>query len=163
MSHEVSRRAFVCGGCAAVAGCQVTHVNVPTQGGSGDTGETGGPTTAPLDYPCGQAVPQGSGRVSVSLTSNPALAQVGGWIAIQAGGRTLVVAQPFEDCFVAMDRACSHEGVPVNYRPERGQFVCPEHGAIYALDGSKVAGPQPTGLSVYPIAREGDTVWIDLS
>ena len=50
----------------------------------------------------------------------------------------------------------------MNYRADRAQFVCPEHGAIYALDGSIVAGPQPRALAVYPAARDGDTVYIDV-
>ena len=77
--------------------------------------------------------------------------------------REIVVAHVEEGCYSAILRACTHEGVAINYRPERFQFVCPRHGAIYAVDGTKVAGPQPAGLPVYPAAREGDTIWVDVT
>ncbi len=57
--------------------------------------------------------------------------------------------------------ACAHEGVPIDLRPSRGQFVRPRHGAIYDWQGEKVAGPQPGGLPAYPCGRVGDSVFID--
>lgn len=162
MPVDVSRRAFVCGGCAVLSGCQVTHVTVPAPSATADSGAS--PISKPpFGYPCGQTVPDGPERLRLDLADYPALVEVGGAVAVTVAGRPLIVAHALEDCFVAMDRACSHQGVLINYRPERAQFVCPEHGAIYALDGSAVAGPQPSGLTVYPVAREGDAVFVDVS
>ncbi|HEY6408959.1 MAG TPA: Rieske (2Fe-2S) protein, partial [Ktedonobacteraceae bacterium] len=33
--------------------------------------------------------------------------------------------------WVACERACTHQGVSVNYDPTSGQLVCPAHGAIF--------------------------------
>jgi len=45
--------------------------------------------------------------------------------------------------FVACERACTHEGVPVNYNPGSGKLVCPAHGAIFdPFNGfSHISGP----------------------
>lgn len=163
MSEDVSRRALVCGGCAVIAGCQVTHVTVPPPRTT--TGDSGDPVTTdkPTSYPCGQSVPTASDRISLALSDYPALAEVGGAVSINAGGRAVIVARPFEDCFVAMARACTHQGVLIDYRPDRAQFVCPEHGAVYALDGTKVSGPQPRDLPVYQAALDGDVLHIDVT
>jgi Rieske Fe-S protein len=45
--------------------------------------------------------------------------------------------------FVACERACTHEGVPVNYDPGQGKLVCPAHNAVFdPLNGfSHISGP----------------------
>lgn len=50
--------------------------------------------------------------------------------------------------FVACERACTHEGVPVYYDNGSQQLVCPAHGAIFdpANNFSVVQGPAQTPL-----------------
>ncbi len=169
VSEGFSRRAVVCGGCAWVAtGCvpppASEGIDPPPTADTAGAVAPGATTPAPdAAYPCGQSVPAGPDRIALSLVEHPELAEVGGWIAVASGGGEIVVAHVRDGCYVAMDRACSHEGVPVDYRPEREQFTCPRHGAVYDLQGGKVAGPQPTGLPVYAAAREQDTIRIDPS
>lgn len=45
--------------------------------------------------------------------------------------------------FVACERACTHQGVAVNYNPGSGKLVCPAHGAIFdPLNGfNHISGP----------------------
>ena len=45
--------------------------------------------------------------------------------------------------FVAYDRACTHQNVPVNYDPATQKFVCPLHGSIFdpANNGAVLQGP----------------------
>jgi serine/threonine protein kinase len=54
--------------------------------------------------------------------------------------------------FVACERACTHEQVPVNYDAASHQLVCPAHGAIFdPTNGfSQVPGSGPSGLSPLP-------------
>lgn len=170
MSEAVTRRALVCGGCALVAtGCGPDwDTPAPLTGrvpvNSGDSGPPSPPepTSEPM-YPCGQSAPTSASRTGFALADYPDLSEVGGWISVSAGGREILIAHVEEGCYTAILRACSHEGVAINYRPDRFQFVCPRHGAIYDPDGSKVAGPQPTGLPVFPAARDGNTVWVDVT
>lgn len=166
MARDFSRRTFVCGGCALLT----TACSPPTPGTSPDpdpTADTAGDT--PSDpgtdevYPCGQQVPTAPDRLELPLASYPDLAEVGGWYAVSSSAGELVVAHVLPGCYVAIERACTHEGVPVDYSPSRGQFTCPRHGAVYGVQGEKVSGPQPTGLPVYPVAREQDSIWIDVS
>jgi nitrite reductase/ring-hydroxylating ferredoxin subunit len=164
MARNLDRRSVICGGCAAmVAACTPrAPVGSPT-GSTGETGDTGDGTAQTSDAsPCEQQVvePGGAGWTALPLADYPDLAEVGGWYGVTAGGRSLVVAHAFEGCYVAIERACAHEGEPIDYVPSRAQFVCPRHGAIYDLQGDKVAGPQPTGLAVFPCGRDGDTVWV---
>jgi Rieske Fe-S protein len=159
MATSFDRRAFLCAGCSVMAtACGVPALDAaPT---FGDTGTSGTEPTdtgpAPPEYPCGQVIEAGgAGWTGLPLADYPDLAEVGGWYGVGS----LIIVHALEGCYVAMDRACSHEGILVNYKPDRAQFVCPQHGAIYDLQGDKVAGPQPTGLPVYPCGRVGDTIW----
>jgi len=55
--------------------------------------------------------------------------------------------------FVACERACTHQGVSVNYDSGSGKLVCPAHGAIFdpANGFSQVPGAGPSGLG--PLAK----------
>ena len=166
MATSFDRRQLLCGGCAAftLAACG-RDPGAPAPGATGDTGDTSRPgTTDPTPastYPCDQALtPGGPGWTPLPLVEYPDLAEVGGWYPVTVAAEEIVVAHVIDGCYTAIRRACAHEGVAIDYVPARGQFVCPRHGAIYDLQGDKVAGPQPTGLPVYPVGRQGDTIWV---
>lgn len=51
---------------------------------------------------------------------------------------------------------CSHLGCLVNYRKDKGEFVCPCHGGRYDLTGKNIAGPPPAPLTRFPLnVRDG--------
>jgi len=59
--------------------------------------------------------------------------------------------------FVACERACTHQGVPVNYDSGSGQLVCPAHGAIFnPSNGSHVSGPGNGPLPTVSIRVNAD-------
>ncbi len=41
---------------------------------------------------------------------------------------------------------CPHLGCPVNWHPDRKEFMCPCHGGIFDATGKHVAGPPPRGM-----------------
>jgi Rieske Fe-S protein len=171
MSLGFTRREALCGGCAwgvvACAGDSADGTLFPPPETSDSTTPLDTDETEPTDVlPCDgvTAQPGAPGWVAFPIADYPDLAVVGGWYGVSAGGRSIIVACVEVDCYVAIDRPCAHEGEPINYiasRGPHGQFVCPRHGAVYAIDGSKVSGPQPTGLPTYEAGLDGDTVWVN--
>ena len=139
------------------------------QGGGGTTSDTGPLGTGTIDTGTGStgapecevvAQPGAPGWEEVSLAAHPELDAVDGWAAVNVGGRSLNIAQVDVDCFVAMATACTHQGARVDYKPDRGQFVCTLHGAVYVNDGTPIAGPTTVPLATYPCARSGNSLYV---
>ena len=154
---EHTRRAFVsCAGCALlVAACGTSKTE-----SSGDSAENelSGEDTEPAFDPCA-AVAEDSWS-SIDLAGFPDLQEVGGYVITTISGRSILLAQVAEDCFIGVDSACTHEGETLNYQTIGNRITCPRHAATFALDGTVIAGPTPVALQSYPAAREGDLLWV---
>jgi cytochrome b6-f complex iron-sulfur subunit len=60
--------------------------------------------------------------------------------------------------FTAVQIACTHQGISVDYNKSLGQFVCPLHGAIFATGGAVVQGPATKALKQYTITITNSTM-----
>ena len=159
-----SRRDLLCSMCLAAAACQ-TGVPAPTSPGPDLDTDTDTDTVPPTEpdapwTPCIEPGTAAEGWTELSFAAYPELSDLYGHVYLQLDGRPIVVAQVEPDCFVALERPCSHEGVLIEYREKRNGFVCPRHGAIYAWDGRVLGGPAPTDLASFPVGRRDDAVWI---
>lgn len=61
--------------------------------------------------------------------------------------------------FVALSKACTHQGTTVIYQGN-GVFYCPNHGAQFSSTGSVTKGPASTDLAKYTITITGSTLTI---
>jgi Rieske Fe-S protein len=59
------------------------------------------------------------------------------------GKASLLIHLPDTNNFVAYERACTHEGVAVNYDAATHTLVCPAHGSVFdpANGGKVLQGP----------------------
>ncbi len=69
----------------------------------------------------------------------------------------LLIHMP-DGSFTAYERACTHEGVSVNYDPATKTLICPAHGAIFdpAKGGSVVQGPAEQPLPTVHVKVNAD-------
>jgi serine/threonine protein kinase/Rieske Fe-S protein len=60
--------------------------------------------------------------------------------------------------FVAYERACTHQQVPVNYHEDTKTLVCPLHGSVFdpAQNGKVLQGPATTPLPPVKVSVNGD-------
>jgi cytochrome b6-f complex iron-sulfur subunit len=77
------------------------------------------------------------------------LAAVGGSDVVQTANDKVIVARTAEDTVVACSAVCTHRGCTVGYEHGSKEFVCPCHGARYALDGTVKQGPARRALKSY--------------
>jgi cytochrome b6-f complex iron-sulfur subunit len=84
---------------------------------------------------------------TLDLTSSQysALNTVGG--SVSANG--IIIARLSASEFVALSRACTHEGTAINYRSSQNDFLCPNHGARFSTTGTVLQGPARSSLKKY--------------
>jgi cytochrome b6-f complex iron-sulfur subunit len=93
---------------------------------------------------------------TLDLTSSQyaALNTVGGSVA--ANG--IIIARLSTTEFVALSRACTHEGTAVNFRSSQNDFLCPNHGARFSTTGSVLEGPARSALKKYNTTLTGTSL-----
>ena len=125
--------------------------------------ESGSPDTGP-PLACDPPVPdpEQEGWVELPLSEHPALAEVGGQEAVSVPEALLevVVAQPTAGCWIAVWRVCTHGACEVAWEAETREIVCPCHQSRFSEDGLVLEGPATEDLRAFPVARQGDSLWI---
>lgn len=102
-----------------------------------------------------------NGRIEVTLAKNPALKSVGAVVRIDGvNGRSIALVRTAKgrQGFTALDLRCTHEGTMVTQ--ENDQWVCPNHGATFALNGDLEIGPARTPLRRLKVSATAKTVVI---
>ena len=92
--------------------------------------------------------------LDLSSSQYSTLNTVGGSVA--ANG--IIIARLSTTEFVALSRACTHEGTAINYRSSQKDFLCPNHGARFSTTGSVLAGPANSSLRKYNTTLTGTSL-----
>ena len=91
-----------------------------------------------------------NGRLSVQLARIPALATIGGSVAIgMIKGKPVAISRTGDKTYIAFSLSCPHQGVPVE-KTETG-WICEAHGSEFEPDGDLVLGPATTRLKRIPM------------
>jgi cytochrome b6-f complex iron-sulfur subunit len=109
-------------------------------GGSGSSGVTGTNTGNSINFTLDLA--NGANAV---LTSN------GG--SLISGD--VIVARTSTGVFVALSKACTHQGTTVDFQSAQNRFSCSNHGSIFNLTGGVTNGPAISALKQYQTALTG--------
>lgn len=83
--------------------------------------------------------------LDLTAPENAALQNPGGSL----GKNGIIIARIQGDEFVALKRACTHEGTDVNYQPSKQNFRCPNHGSEFSKSGAVQIGPATRPLTMY--------------
>ena len=81
---------------------------------------------------------------------------------LDVDGVGILVARAQDGQYFAVDRNCSHVGLPLDAGRVRGaSIVCPHHGARFDLKSGRVLGPPAAmPIGVWPTRVSGDSVEI---
>ena len=119
---------------------------------SPDAGEAdAGPVEVPL---VGSAEVDPETRTfTIRVANEPALTDVGGVRALDAGGRQLLIIRVEENRFVTLDRICTHRQCDMAPHSlgsfSGGELSCMCHGSRFAPDGTVVQGPASLPLMTF--------------
>jgi cytochrome b6-f complex iron-sulfur subunit len=92
--------------------------------------------------------------LDLTASENSVLLNAGGSLARQG----IIIARIQGDEFVALRRACTHEGTDVNYQQSKQNFRCPNHGSEFSKTGSVQIGPATKPLKQYNTELTGDSL-----
>lgn len=73
-----------------------------------------------------------------------------GWLEATAK-KAVYVTKNAQGQVEVLTGVCPHLGCTVQWRPAKGEFICPCHGSVFAPDGTRIAGPAPRGMDSLPI------------
>lgn len=100
-------------------------------------------------------------NATLKVSDYPALGSVGGIAMVNISGYPFAVVRTGTSTFVTLSRICPHAGSTVNQ--SGSGFLCPNHGARFAADGTWVGG-QPTGsLQSFPTTYDASTGTISIT
>jgi Rieske Fe-S protein len=92
--------------------------------------------------------PASLSSTTITLASNPALANVGGVVTMSVDGSPVAVVRESTTTFAAFSLICPHQGTTVQARSS--SFYCPGHGATFNLAGTWTGGQRTSNLKSYP-------------
>lgn len=92
--------------------------------------------------------------LSLTDSANSALNTAGGYI-YKSG---IIIAKTLSGSYIAVSQACTHEGGTVQFQAANNRLYCPLHGAMFQVDGTVLAGPAKTALTVYKTTLTGTSL-----
>lgn len=138
-SCGLGRREFL--GAAALAALALLE----TACGDGQIGLTAPANSEQEDDGGGTTPVTTASSLVVNLASFPALANVNGVARVDGGqGRPVALVRTSTTTFAAFSLQCPHQGSTVGVFS--GGFVCPNHGARFALSGTWTGGQRTNNL-----------------
>lgn len=100
----------------------------------------------------GTGTSTGTGTIDLTASGNSALKTEGGYIY----NGSMIVARVKGGSYVALSKACTHQGTNVQYRLSQNDFYCPNHGSEFSTTGAVEVGPAGTALTLYKTALSSD-------
>ncbi|HEV3255961.1 MAG TPA: ubiquinol-cytochrome c reductase iron-sulfur subunit [Gemmataceae bacterium] len=65
-----------------------------------------------------------------------------------------------ESGITVLSSICPHLGCPVNWHPDRKEFMCPCHGGVFHADGRQVGGPPPRSMDSLDFEVRAGQLWV---
>ena len=79
--------------------------------------------------------------------------RVDGW-KVTSEQETAWVVKFSDQKIVAFGPQCTHLGCAYHWDERKGEFLCPCHSSVFAIDGKVVSGPAPRPLDRYDVRVE---------
>jgi thiosulfate dehydrogenase [quinone] large subunit len=130
-------------------GASATATPSPTPSGSPSAAPSSGATPKPTATPSASAPTAGT-----VISGAPGLA-AGQALNFSAGGTDAVLIKD-GSTYRAFERACTHQGISVNWQAGSGDFVCPQHGARFSVTGQVTNPPANRPLREIEVSVAAD-------
>src|SRR5688572_8920113 len=92
--------------------------------------------------------------LDLTAAENSALLNAGGSLSRQG----IIIVRFQNNEFVALSRACTHQGTDVNFQSSKQNFRCPNHGSEFSKTGAVQVGPATKPLKQYNTEFSNDSL-----
>ena len=92
---------------------------------------------------------------TIDVSKYPTLASVGGVAMVSLGGAPVAIVRTSSTSLLALSRVCPHQGGIV--QQSGSEFVCPQHGATFNLNGTWIGGQRTSSLHQYATSYDAST------
>jgi cytochrome b6-f complex iron-sulfur subunit len=92
--------------------------------------------------------------LDLSLSANAPLNSDGGSVTSQG----IIIVRVSAGNFVALSRACTHQGTPVDFQGASNNFICSNHGSTFSLNGTVTKGPASSPLRKFNTSLTGTSL-----
>jgi cytochrome b6-f complex iron-sulfur subunit len=101
-------------------------------------------------------------NLCIDLTdpANADLVDVGGAMAIDTAGDTVLIARTSPTEVIALSAVCTHSGCIVDYNASSQKVECNCHGSLFSTTGQVLRGPANAPLKMYAASLAGTTITI---
>lgn len=127
----------------------VTTPTTPT------TPTTGGGTTTVSGLSGNNSIAKGTIDFTLDITDKNFSDLATNGKALVSGD--IIVARTKTGDFIALAKACTHQGTTVDYVPDTNTFLCPNHGSQFNADGSVKKDPAAAPLKSYKTTFDSKT------
>jgi cytochrome b6-f complex iron-sulfur subunit len=119
----------------------------PNPNPGGGTGVTGTTTGSGINF-----------TVDLANSNYTSLKTAGG----SAKVGDVIIAHTNAGAYVALSKACTHEGETINFRSAQNDFLCPRHQSEFSTTGAVEQGPAASPLKVYTVtvSTDGNTLTV---
>jgi len=137
----------------------------PTPGASASSSASPTPSASPSAAPSSGATPKPTATPSASVPTAGTV--ISGAPSLAAGQAlnfsTTGIPENYDAVLIkdgstyrAFERACTHQGTPVNWQAGSGDFVCPQHGARFSVTGQVTNPPANRPLRAIEVSVAAD-------
>ncbi|GAA3952621.1 Rieske (2Fe-2S) protein [Hymenobacter algoricola] len=75
---------------------------------------------------------------------------------VYGANKQVIVVKTAAGGYAALQAPCPHQGTTIVFESGPSQFVCPNHGSVFTLDGTVVTGPANRALRRYTATQTGN-------
>lgn len=129
---------------SCLSGCSNSSDPTPTNNNNGNTGGTGGTTTGLTGN---NTISKGAINFTLDLTSTSFADLKTDGKAIVTGD--VIVARTKAGNYIAVAKACTHQGTTVDFQADNNRFNCSNHGSNFDLTGKVINGPAASPLTQF--------------
>mgnify|MGYP001552139884 FL=1 len=101
-------------------------------------------------------------KIALPLSKLPDLKKVGGYMTLKIKGKNILFVRRKAEQVDGFCARCSHADAMLEYKKDKDQLYCPEHGSEFDMDGNPLKGPATKPICKYETAVKDEKILLTM-